>query len=500
MIINSAKNNENFLKNDNIIYMDTNEQENTNNQDPGEAINQATLAAVNENDGKIILNFGDRNLEVRGDFYPNMTGGSPINPEYISALLEKFNIVYGVLQEEIDTALNDCVEERKIVRDVLVAKGDYPVNERQEYIQLNPLFGRIDKEGQVKVNENVDHRERSPFIIVRKDQALAKRKSKRPGKEGTDVHGKAISYGVNPHDGVSGGENTRMEGQFLFANISGEMIVTKGVVSVRDSLIIKGAVGYGTGNIKFPGNVEIEGPVSDGFKIYSGGSVTIKQTFDVTDVITKEDLTVSGGIIGRGQALVKVGGALKTKFIENCRVACRKTITVDSEIINSNIFTLETIEMADKGKIVSSDIYALKGLRAGNIGKGTGKSTKIHCGIDFTLEQEKEKSNGLLRILAAKLNRLRELMAAPGLDKEKLDKMEAVRLRLEEEQQKAQTRISEILGKLNTYGDAVVEVKGEIVPGTIIEICQTSLNVTDPLKRVRIRLDRENNKLVTENL
>lgn len=480
--------------------MENNEQAVSDSQDSGEEINQATLVTTNENDGKIVLNFGDKDLEVRGDFIPNMSGGNPITDTYVKELLEKFNISYGVIQAEIDAAIVMCVEEHRLIRDVLIAKGDPPINERQEYLQLNPLFGRIDREGKVKVDENVDHRARSPFIIVKKDQALAKLKSKRPGKEGTNVHGEPVGYGVNSHDSVSGGENTRMEGVFLLSSIAGEMIVSKSVVSVRDSLIIKGAVGYGTGNIIFPGNVEIDGPVSDGFKIYSGGSVTIKQTFDVTDVITKEDLSVAGGIIGRGQALVKVGGALKTKFVENCRVACRKTVTVDNEIIGSHVFTLETLEMSDKGKIVSSDIYSLKGLRTGSVGKGTGKSTRIHCGIDFTLEQEKEKNNGLLRILAAKLGRIKELMANPQQSKENLEKMEAIRLRLVEEQNKAQAKIMDILGRLNTYADAVVEVKGEITPGTLIEICQTSLNVTAPLKKVRIRLDRENNKLVTENL
>jgi len=291
-----------------------------------------------------------------------------------------------------------------------------------------------------------------------------------------------------------------MEGRFLLSCINGQLLVVKGVVFVRDSLVIKGPVGYSTGNIIFPGDVEIEGPVSDGFRIYSGGSITIKQTFDVTDAITKDNLTVHGGMIGRGKALVKVGGLLKTKFIENCKVASRKSITVDTEIINSNIFTLETLEMGDKGCIVGSEIHAVKGIRTGSIGKVTGKSTRIYCGKDFTLDQEKEKNNSALRILAAKLGRIRELMNDPSADDEKRAKMETLKNRLEEEQARTQARISEILGKLNCNGNAVVEVSGLISPGTYIEICQTVLSVTEPIKRSRIRLDRENGKLIVEKL
>ena len=67
-------------------------------------------------------------------------------------------------------------------------------------------------------------------------------------------------------------------------------------------------------------------------------------------------------------------------------------------------------------------------------------------------------------------------------------------------QQEAQIKISDLLGRLNSYENAVVEVKGEITPGTLIEICQTALFVTEPLKKVRVRLGRESNKLITEKL
>ena len=452
----------------------------------------------NQNDGKIILTFLNNDLEVRGDFFPPMQGGAPITANYVKQLLEENHIIHGLNHEEINSAYKRCAKENEIVRDVLIAKGNPPVNEVLEYMQLNPLLSNENKPE--KADGSVEHRNRSPFIIVKQDQAIAKQKSRKPGKEGKNVRGETLSYTVTRPEGVVPGENTRMDGRFLLACINGQMVIEKKVVNVRDSLVIKGSVNYSTGNIIFPGNVEIHGTVSDGFKIYSGGSVTIKQTFDVTDAITKDDLNVGGGIIGRGQAMVKVGGALRTKFIENCRVACRKGISVDLEIINSSVFTLESIEMGEKGRIVGGEVWAVNGIRAGGIGRKTGKAARIHCGVDFTLEQEKEKYNGILRILAAKLGRLRELMGDPDAVGEKRVKMEALLRKLEDDQKKAQARVSDLLGRLSTNWGATVEVSGEIVRGTLIEICQTALFVAEPLKKVRFKLDRENKRLVTENL
>lgn len=451
-----------------------------------------------DNDGKIVLTFFNNNLEVRGDFFPPLEGGSPISAEYLRGLLEQNRITYGVDQGEIQQALKKCVHDKEIVRDVLIAKGHPPVNGVTEYMQLNPFLGQ--KNEQEAEAGSVDHRSRSPFIIVRKDQALAKMKRPKPGKDGMNVHGEVLGHDIKRPEGVSGGENTRMEDRLLISNINGQLIQSKGVLNVNDSLVIKGPVGYSTGNIIFPGNVEIEGPVSDGFKIYSGGSVTIKQTFDVTDAITKNNLHVAGGIIGRGRAMVKVGGVLKTKFIGNCRVVCRKTINVDKEVINSHIFTLETLEVSEKGSIIGGEVYAVKGVRTGSIGKKTGKAARVHCGIDFTLEQEKEKANSYLKSLVIKADRVKELINDSETAAEKKVKMEEFLQKLEDEKKKTQARITELLGKVNSYEKAVVEVKGSIVPGTLIEICQAALFVTEPMKKVRIRLNRETNRLVTESL
>jgi hypothetical protein len=191
---------------------------------------------------------------------------------------------------------------------------------------------------------------------------------------------------------------------------------------------------------------------------------------------------------------------VRTKFIENCRIAARKTITVDSDIINSSVFTLETVDLGEKGVILGGEIYAVHGIKAGGIGRKTGKAPRIHCGIDFTAQQEKEKNNNQLRILAAKLAKLREMMAAPETSPDKQAKLQEILHRLEEEQRKAADTVSGLLGKINTDENAAVEVLGEIIPGTLIEICQVALFVAEPLRKVRVRLDKTTGKVITEPL
>jgi hypothetical protein len=150
--------------------------------------------------------------------------------------------------------------------------------------------------------------------------------------------------------------------------------------------------------------------------------------------------------------------------------------------------------------ILGGEAYAVHGIKAGGIGKKTGKAPRIHCGIDFTAQQEKEKNNNRLRILAAKLAKLREMMAAPEGTAEQRAKMEELLRRLEAEQQQAAAKVSDLLGRINTDENAAVEVPGEIVAGTLIEICQVALYVTEPLRKVRVRLDKDTGKVISEAL
>ena len=451
------------------------------------------------NDGNIVVYHADNDLEIYADFTPPVRDGSPLTTRGVTRILDSINVIHGIRWDNISVALDDCNLNNKPVKNILIAQGEAPVSEITAYYKRNPRLGerklRYDDKGRV------NYREMSPFIIVKKGQILAKLIPLREGRAGTNVHGELVPYGVVSPAGVTAGANTRVEGDTIVADIHGQLIESKGVLSVQETLIIKGGVGYRTGNIAFPGDVRIDGEVADGFKIYSGGNLLIKQTLDLTEVVTKGDIQVVGGIIGKGIALIKTGGGLRTKFIENCRVAARNTVQVESGIINSNIYTMDAVKLGDKGVIMGGEIYSVHGVYAGGIGRKSGKATRIHCGIDFAVLQERDKCNNQLRLLAAKLARLRELKENPvSTDREVLAKVDALYQDLEKEQIDLNNKISDLLGKINKDESATVEVQGEIARGTIIEICQVAFYVDEPLRKVCVYLDTYIRKLMVKPL
>ena len=467
--------------------------------------------ARNYGEAMIKIYISEDTMEARADFYPPDGTNELLTPDYVSSVLNSYNIIYGVLDDIIEKAIFSCNTERETITNLLIARGNPPKDEVIEYLQKNPQLDQKktfntmekpkEKPGSIPDrNKRIDYKAFTPFLIVKKGQVLARKNPRKPGVDGINIHGQTIAYKVIYPQGVQPGNNTKMHDKFLIAAIDGQLIEVQGVLAINQSLDIKGPVGYKTGNIAFPGDIVIEGPVSDGFKIYCGGSLTIKQTFDVTDVTTKGDLNVAGGIIGRGMALIKVGGNIRTKFIENCRIACRKTVFANSDIVNSYIYSMEKIELGDKGKIIGGELSAIDGIRAAAIGRKSSRGVSLRCGLDFTAEQEKERSSNALRLLAGKLNSIYKLLEDPSVSQDKKDKLEELRLRLTEEQKKASAIISDLMGNVIKNENAAVEVTGEIAVGTCIEICQATIVVSEPLKKVRIRFDREKNILVTEPL
>jgi uncharacterized protein (DUF342 family) len=467
-----------------------------------ETDNQGSSVSLGDSkNGFFDLSFTPNDMELWANISPPDSPSDVITETYIEVMLEKLNVVYGVNWDAIYEAINMCNLDRIQVNYVLMAHGDPAVNDEEAYYDLNPALASVPKPSEE--SGQIDYKDYTPFIIVKKDQVLARLRPRINGRDGKNIHGDNIPHRIIVPQGYFGGENTRTDEQCIYAEIHGQLVESKHVLSVQNTLVIKDGVGYTTGNIIFPGDVIINGSVSDGFKIYSGGSVTIKQTFDVTDAVTKKDLAVVGGIIGRGRALLKVGGTVKTRFIDNCRLACRDNVYVIKEIVRSNVYTMGAVNMADKGIILGSSVYAMHGVRARAIGTKSGKVSRIHCGIDFTIMQDKEKNTEQLKRIAVALNQLRyDYDQLPDTEDGKAgrSKIKAHIMKLEEQQEKVSTRLSELLSRINSDENAVIEVSGDIISGTYLEICQVSLCLTETLRKVRIALDSFLGKLVPQKL
>jgi uncharacterized protein len=443
-------------------------------------------------DGTVEVAVSPDSMSATASFFPPRGDGLPIDPAFVHELLRRVGVVAGVLEEEIAQATMDCNLDRRVIHDVVVARGELPVSEIPEHASIEPKFRHHGPHIDDTV-QRIDFRELASYFIVHAGESIATVQPKRPGVPGRDVRGKETPFSRESPESCVAGRNVERREDALVAAVDGRLAIEGGRADVDEVLLVKGEVDFHTGHIVFPGDVIIEGAVHDGFKVWSGGSIVCKSTMDAFDVNAKKDLTCAQGIIGRRRGQVRVGGELRAKYVQNCRVAARGDVKISSALVNSRLYTLGSLDMGDKGVIMGGEVFATHGIRCSRLGNEAFQATNIHVGVDFTVQQRLDQANERMRLLSARIRQVDQVAAAhPGPE------VSRARAELDKAAAGIRAQITGLLGELDADDGAVVEARGDIFPGVVIEICRVSIVVEERTRACRFRLDKAAGRILVE--
>jgi uncharacterized protein len=285
---------------------------NTNASDGHLSRSLGFSSTVRQDDGRLEVFVAPDAMSASADLYPPLGDGAPISAGYAAELLARLGICCGVDWDGLNEQILEANTEGHIRRAVPIAKGIAPVDAVAEHIvpidSLLPGFVPIDER-----ELRVDWKSLTPYSIVKKDEPVASIAPLKNGVMGSDIYGKDINYATLNPTAYSLGKNLERRGDQIVALIDGKLCLDGVKLSVENVLMVKGDVDFRVGHIMFPGDVIIEGCVAAGFKVYSGGSISIKETMDAFDVSAKKDLLCAQGIIGKEPGFVRVGGNLKAK-------------------------------------------------------------------------------------------------------------------------------------------------------------------------------------------
>ena len=445
------------------------------------------------NDGYLEVSVSDDCMTANAILYPPFGDGAPLTPDFAAELLNRLGISNGVLWDDLSERILETNTEHRILEDVVIARGIKPVPEYPEHIVIKPEYTGGFKPPPEDA-ESVDWKSISPVIIARQAERLGTVIPRQEGVPGADVYGKAIPFAKETRPTYSLGKNVERIDDAIVAVKEGRVIIDGQRLSIEEVLTIQGDVDYRVGHVLFPGDVIIEGGVAAGFKVYSGGTISIRQTMDAFDISAKGDLLCAQGIIGKEQGHVRVGGMLKAKFMENAKVAVRGDVQIPGSIVGSKLFTLGSIMMGDKGRIVGGELFATHGIRCGWIGGPTRPLTIVNVGIDFTIQQKLDQASEALRALSTRLARLQELYKARPEEAIKKSRDQT-----ESQVRALAQNIAELSSHVDIDDGAVVEVKNGVYPGVVITICHIRMTVDQPLKKSLFRLDHAANRIIVEH-
>jgi uncharacterized protein (DUF342 family) len=348
------------------------------------------------NDALMSVDITDNDMKAWLYATPPGPGGADLSADMIIAFLRNNRIAAG-----IDEARVKEFQDRPVYKqNYLVAEGIKPVDGADAKI----VYNFETDSSKIRLKETaagrVDFKELNQVQNVVEGQPLAQKVLAERGKAGKTVTGKYLEAKNGKDIPVPLGKNTRLaeDGLTIIAETNGQVLILNNKINVEPVLNIEGDVSLKTGNIMFLGTVNISGNVVDGFSVKASGNIEVKGTVGKSELDAEGDIVVSQGITGKGEAFIRAGKTIWSKFIENARVEAGEFVIVSDGIINSQVSANRKILCQGKrAAIIGGSLNASEEIHAKSLGSlGGASETVLSVGFD-------PKSKSRLDVLSANI-------------------------------------------------------------------------------------------------
>lgn len=448
------------------------------------------ITAGNPFNEKVQLSVSIDDMLVWCRFYPAADTGRSIIKEDIYDALQHEKVVSGVDEKKIDNLL----ENREFCTEYLIAKGTPPTLGKDAKIQY---FFSTNRSLKPKHNEDgsVDYHEMNIISKVEKDQLLARLIPPVPGNPGKNVLGEEIKPKDVQNAKLSFANNIRLseDGMEIYSEVTGHASLVQGKVFVSGVYEVPADVDNSTGNIDYPGNVNVKGNVKSGFVIRAEGDIIVEGVVEGAQLYAGGQIIVKRGIHGMGKGLLSAKGNVVIKFIESAVVKSGGYIETES-IIQSRVSASTEINVSGgKGFIMGGTVRASTKVSARTIGSSMGTPTNVEVGVEpekleyYTkIQQEAKEIGKKIEMIRPVLSTYSEkLKAGVTLSQGKVAfvKQQVVALKtLQKQLAPLNEEINILRAHFISAGRAKVEIQNVVYPEVTIKISDVSMTVKDERK------------------
>ena len=423
-------------------------------------------------------------MQAYAKFYAPSVGGENMTPqEFVQDLLTR-GVKCGIKKEEIIKYF----KKRHYCEDILVAQGRGPVQGKDAYIEYK---FNTDKKAKPTLKEDgsVDFFHLNILNHCNAGDELAVLHPEVPGVPGSNVMGEKIMPAEVKRATFDYGHNIEQseDGLKLTSMVNGHVELVEGSVFVSDELMVEN-VDNSTGNIDYDGNVQINGNVATNFQVTAKGDIMVKGVVEGAQLTAGGNIIIARGMNGMGRGVLKAGGNIVAKFLENVtaeadgyvasesilhsRVTAGGDVNVDGRrgfITGGRVCATGSINVKTLGSEMGADTIVEVGTdpklkeRVNQLQKQIGEDTKLLQTVQPTLISAKQK---LAKGVKLSPEQIQQIQSMAALNKQKTDAIEA-----------ANEEIEELKQQMTSRSDTVVRVKGEVYPGTRICIGEVSMVV-----------------------
>lgn len=465
----------------------------------GEYVKIADFKPEERHNGSVVVEVSDDKMRAYVTLIPPKPGGRDLDIDDVMEALNEKGVVFGIKEDVIRESLEDEVYNVPI----LVAEGKRPKNGEDAKIVYN---FRIDKKIQLEEDEKgqVNFKDLDLIENVVAGQLLATKIPATEGEPGKTITGEILEAKPGKDVELQPGKNTELspDGMSIISTINGQVVLARGKINVEPVYEVNGDVDMRTGNILFLGTVIVKGNVEDGFSVKAAGDIEVRGSVGKCVLDAEGDINIKQGVMGKLGGIIKSGGSVWSKFLEQVTVVADKNVFVQDGIMHCNVDASEKVVCFGKrATIVGGRIRAGELVNTKTLGSVSFTETIVEVGVDpksrqrlYDLENEKKEAEEQLHRLNANIRTLQNQKKTqrdfPPEKEELLEKMlsdrEELNIRISEINEEME-ELRSYLKLLKTVGK--VSVSKNVYPGVRIGIKDIYYDVSNEFKAVTFVLE-----------
>ena len=471
--------------------------QNQSEEQAGQKNSPAKATDAAPDNGNIQIKISDDKLSCWITIKKTEDGSTP-DVSAVQFLLGEKNIDKKAILNDV---LEKIYDQSLFGQEFLVAEGTPPVEGKKGrvkyHFETNPdMTIKKDEKG------NVDFKESSMIQQVKKGDLLAELIPPVKGEDGLAVTGEIIEATVFEPVKTPIGKNTAVDKKDenkVIAFVDGMVSLKKDKVNVEPVMIVDGDVDYASGNIDFDGAVIVKGGMKAGFKVKSGGDVTVKEVVEDALIETDGNVVLKGGFIGRGEGKIKAGGNVTLPFSENQNIIVGGDVRITEALLHSKVEADGEVIVSGKKGVVGGSTSSSKLIEVQSAGSQAFTKTRLKIILNRETRDNIEKNKtdvenhkaNTIKIdsLLSRLVKLKHIKKElPPAEQAQLNKLTALKKKLEEENETLENTKKELAEAYSLFENAYIKIKREIYPGVTIEIGSAKYTVKEAMSNTIFKI------------
>lgn len=327
---------------------------------------------------EVVITVADNKMQAIARFYPPSTEGKYMDKSDIISDLKFKGIEFGIKEDTIE----EFIACRSYCTNVVVALGQEVRHGADGYVEY--LFN-TDLKARPTLHEDgsVDFFNLNIINHVKSGDCIARLIPEDPGDDGRDVYGNLIKPKTVKREILKFGRNIDLSEnrRELYSQVDGHVNLVDGKVFVSNVMTVEN-VDLSTGDIDYDGNVQVNGNVCSNFRVRAKGNIEIRGVVEGAEVIAGGSVTIERGVNGMSKGIIKAGGNVVAKFVENATIDAKGYVESDS-ILHSKVSAGTEIRVGGKkGFITGGYVCATNVIDVKTLGSELGANTIVEIGIN----------------------------------------------------------------------------------------------------------------------